>query len=241
MADVPPGTPEADAPAPGTPEAAAPPEAIPQERVAAPSAAEPGPTAAQASEAMEGGAAEAVTEAVQEAAAQAVEDMASAVREAIQTPPEAVVQVAEPLAQASAAVVNAVEEAATGAAPEVESTTFIPATSAEAGSAEGGGEWELLLGKVQAWLGQGNLQAVWAQARTPLTLILAASALLVVLRVYTALLATIDSLPLIPGLLELVGVIWAVRFGVPKLVQRSQREELISSIQQRWQSFRGRS
>jgi hypothetical protein len=61
-----------------------------------------------------------------------------------------------------------------------------------------------------------------------------------VLRVYSALLGALESLPLIPGLLELVGVIWAVRFGLPKLVQRSQRQELISSIQQRWQSFRGR-
>jgi hypothetical protein len=58
--------------------------------------------------------------------------------------------------------------------------------------------------------------------------------------VYAALLGAIDSLPLIPGLLELVGVIWAVRFGVPKLLQRSQREQLFGGIQQRWQSFRGR-
>jgi hypothetical protein len=165
-------------------------------------------------------------------------------------PAEPVEQTAEPVEQAAKAVepveqaaeepVKAVEQAAASTAPEVETTSFIPATTEAKESAEGGGEWELLLGKVQAWLGQGKLQALWAQARNPLTLILATAALLVVLRVYAALLGALESLPLIPGLLELVGLVWAVRFGLPKLVQRSQRQELISSIQQRWQSFRGR-
>jgi len=136
--------------------------------------------------------------------------------------------------------VKTVEAAMASAVPELESTTIVPGTGADETSAEGGGEWELLLGKVRAWLGQGKLQAIWAQARNPLTLILAIAALLVVLRVYSALLGAIDSLPLIPGLLELVGVIWVVRIGVPKLLQRSKREELFGGIQQRWQSFRGR-
>ena len=65
-------------------------------------------------------------------------------------------------------------------------------------------------------------------------------ALLVVLRVYSALLGAIESLPLVPGLLELVGVIWLVRKGVPKLVRNSEREQLISGLRQRWQSFLGR-
>jgi hypothetical protein len=152
-------------------------------------------------------------------------------------------QAVETVEQSAEVLVKAVEEAPpapASSAPEVESTSFIPATGEAKEGAEGGGEWELLLGKVQAWLGQGKLQALWTQARTPLTLILATAALLVVLRVYSALLGALESLPLIPGLLELVGVVWAVRFGLPKLVQRSQRQELISSIQQRWQSFRGR-
>lgn len=148
---------------------------------------------------------------------------------------ESVVESAEGMAST---VTDAVTEA-TSSAPELESTTLVPASGAEEAGGEGG-EWELLLGKVKAWLGEGKLEALWAQARNPVSLILAAAALLVVLRVYSALLAAIDSLPLIPGLLELVGVIWALRYGVPKLVQRSQRQELFDSIQQRWQSFRGR-
>jgi hypothetical protein len=183
-------------------------------------------------------------EALKEVAEAAVDATVEAVVEAS----EAVAETATSTADAAPdAVVNAVDNVSEAAstAPELESTTIVPASGSgegdgEAGT-EGGGEWELLLGKVQGWLGQGKLQSLWAQARNPLTLILAAAALLVVLRVYSALLSALDSLPLIPGLLELVGVIWAVRFGVPKLVQRSQRQELISSIQQRWESFRGRS
>ena len=174
------------------------------------------------------------------------ENLKEVVQAAADSTVEAVVDsaksMASKVADAVGDVVEDVVEIVTKAAssgPELESTALVPATEATGGS-EGGGEWELLLGKVQAWLGQGKLQSLWAQARNPISLILAAAALLVVLRVYSALLAAIDSLPLIPGLLELVGVIWAVRFGVPKLVQRSQRQELISNIQQRWESFRGR-
>jgi hypothetical protein len=35
-------------------------------------------------------------------------------------------------------------------------------------------------------------------------------------------------------------VIWLVRKGVPKLVRNSEREQLISGLRQRWQSFLGR-
>ncbi len=128
--------------------------------------------------------------------------------------------------------------------PELEASTSVPplATSATGdGTAEEGGEWELLLAKVQAWLASGQLQALWSQARTPITLVLAAAALLLVLRVYTGLLAAIESLPLVPGLLELVGLIWALRFGLPQLAQRSRREQLLNDLNQRWQRFRGRS
>jgi hypothetical protein len=167
-----------------------------------------------------------------ESVVESAKTMASSVADAVVDTVTAVVDTA------TAVVDTATKATSTG--PELDSTTIVPPTGGEETGGEGGGEWELLLGKVQAFLGQGKLQSLWAQARNPLTLILAAAALLVVLRVYSALLAAIDSLPLIPGLLELVGVIWAVRFGVPKLVQRSQRQELISGLQQRWESFRGR-
>jgi hypothetical protein len=198
--------------------------------------AAPDPTAAAAPE-------PAPAEALKEVAEAAVDATVQAVVEASEAVAETATNTADAAPDAVVDAVDTVTEAAS-TLPELDTTTIVPATGGgegggEAGT-EGGGEWELLLGKVQGWLGQGKLQSLWAQARNPLSLILAAAALLVVLRVYSALLSALDSLPLIPGLLELVGVIWAVRFGVPKLLQRSQRQELISGIQQRWQSFRGR-
>jgi hypothetical protein len=203
------------------------PDATPKASTEAPAELAPEPAPAEALKE--------VVRAAADSTAEAVADMAQPVVEAA----ESVVESARGMASTvTDALVDTVTEA-TSSGPELESTTLVPASGAEEAGGEGG-EWELLLGKVKAWLGTGKLEALWAQARNPISLILAAAALLVVLRVYSALLAAIDSLPLIPGLLELVGVIWAVRFGVPKLVQRSQRQELFGSIQQRWQSFRGR-
>ena len=196
--------------------------------------AAPAPAADGAATSPQPGPADELKEVIEAAADSSVEAVADAAKPVLETA-ESVVDRANSMAgEVADAVVDVLDAGSSG--PELESTTVVPATD----PGEGGGEWELLLGKVQAWLGQGKLQELWAQARNPLTLILAAAGLLVVLRVYSALLAAIDSLPLIPGLLELVGVIWAVRFGVPKLVQRSQRQHLISSLQQRWDSFRGR-
>ncbi len=125
--------------------------------------------------------------------------------------------------------------------PELESTTTVPALGNDAASSEEGGEWDLLVAKVRDWLASGQLQSLWLQAKTPLTLTLALVGLLLVLSVYSAVLAALDSLPLVPGLLELVGVIWAVRVGLPKLIQRSQREQLLGALQQRWHQFTGRN
>ena len=104
---------------------------------------------------------------------------------------------------------------------------------------EEGGEWELLLQKLRQWLNQGELQSLWAQARKPVTLLAAVVGLLLVLRVYSAVLGALDSLPLVPGLLELAGVVWTVRFGVPKLLRSSERERLLSGLSNRWKAFRG--
>jgi hypothetical protein len=73
--------------------------------------------------------------------------------------------------------------------------------STGAGPTGEGGEWALLLSKLQAWLGSGQLQAQLQAARTPFTLVAGLIALLVVLQIYGALLAVINSFPLAPGLL----------------------------------------
>ena len=129
------------------------------------------------------------------------------------------------------------------AVPTVATTIDLPARgdSTGAGPTGEGGEWALLLSKLQAWLGSGQLQAQLQAARTPFTLVAGLIALLVVLRIYGALLAVIDSFPLAPGLLELVGVIAVVRFGLVKLVRSQERRALIEGLQQRWKAFQGKA
>jgi hypothetical protein len=127
--------------------------------------------------------------------------------------------------------------------PTVATTIDLPARgeNAGAGPTGEGGEWALLLSKLQAWLGSGQLQDQLQAARTPFTLVAGLIALLVVLQIYGALLAVIDRFPLAPGLLELVGVIAVVRFGLDKLVRSQERRALIEGLQRRWQAFQGKA
>ena len=93
--------------------------------------------------------------------------------------------------------------------------------------------------KLTTWVRSGELRQQWQAARTPLSLLAGLIALLLVLRIYSALLAVIEGLPLLPGLLELVGVIAVVRFSLTRLVRSDERQQLIQGLQQRWKSFRG--
>lgn len=178
-------------------------------------------------------------------AAEQVAAEPSAPEAAVPAPAEPFVPQPEPApalieAQAEVAVVEAPQAPLIAAEPlpELESSTSVVPLAASAEGSEGG-EWNLLLAKLRDWLAGGHLQSLWEQARSPLTLVLLAAALLLVLRIYTALLGLIDSVPLAPGLLELLGLIWAVKEGLPRLVQRSRREQLFAAVKQRWQSFRG--
>jgi len=125
--------------------------------------------------------------------------------------------------------------------PQVASTTDVPASpTAVASAKEGeGGEWELLVEKVKQWIGSGQLQQQWQTARTPITLIAGLIGLLLVLRIYGALLGVVESVPLLPGLLELVGVISVVKFSLTRLVKSDDRHQVIDGLKQRWSSFRG--
>ncbi len=126
--------------------------------------------------------------------------------------------------------------------PSVASTTEVPAsltTTTSADHSGEGGEWELLVQKIKDWLGSGQLQQQWQSARTPITWGAGLIALLLVLRIYSALLGVIESIPLLPGLLELTGVIAVVQFSLTRLVRSDDRNQVISGLKQRWSSFRG--
>lgn len=207
----------ADAPAP-TPDA--------EQQPAAASEAAAEPTAAE----------EAATEAATEPAAE--------------TAPEPPADIpAEPAAVAPAtAVAPAAAVAAPADEPTLASTVEVPASlpapataAPTGGETQEGGEFELLLEKLRQWLSSGQLQQQWQAARSPLSLLAGLIALLLVLRLYGALLAVLDSIPLLPGLLELVGVIAVVQFSLTRLVRSDDRREVLSALRNRWTSFRGRS
>jgi len=126
--------------------------------------------------------------------------------------------------------------------PTVASTLEVPASVQVATSPadQDGGEWDLLVEKVRTWISSGQLQEQWQAARTPLSLLAGLIAVLLVLRVYSAVLGVLDSIPLLPGLLELAGLVAVVQFSLTRLVRSNDRREVIEGLKQRWQSFRGR-
>lgn len=127
--------------------------------------------------------------------------------------------------------------------PTVASTLEVPASLQVTASAadQDGGEWDLLVGKVRTWISSGQLQEQWQAARTPLSLLAGFIAVLLVLRVYSAVLGVLDSIPLLPGLLELAGLVAVIQFSLTRLVRSSDRREVMTGLKQRWESFRGRS
>jgi hypothetical protein len=254
MADVAAPTPDNDQQPPQQPEIAADASLSEAPAEAVVAAAEAVAAAAEAAEVRTAEEPEAA-ETVSEAAAEAVgpTDVAPTEVAPVETAPvqeapvqeEAVVSAAAPTEpEPVAADVVPAEPVITPseaplAMPTVASTIEVPA-SAPGGQTSGeGGEWELLVEKLRQWIGSGQLQEQWQASRTPLSLLAGLIALLLVLRLYGALLAVIDSLPLLPGLLELAGLIAVVQFSLTRLVRSEERRSLIQSLQQRWKSFRG--
>ena len=254
MADVAAPTPDNDQQPPQQPEIAADASLSEAPAEAVVAAAEAVAAAAEAAEVRAAEEPEAA-ETVSEAAAEAVgpTDVAPTEVAPVETAPvqeapvqeEAVVSAAAPTEpEPVAADVVPAEPVITRseaplAMPSVASTIEVPASAPGGGTSGEGGEWELLLEKLRQWIGSGQLQEQWQASRTPLILLAGLIALLLVLRLYGALLAVIDSLPLLPGLLELAGLIAVVQFSLTRLVRSEERRSLIQSLQQRWKSFRG--
>jgi hypothetical protein len=99
-----------------------------------------------------------------------------------------------------------------------------------------GGEWDLLTTKVKEWSGSEAPQQLWQQLRTPLKVIGWLLAGLLVLRVYGAVLEALDGFPLLPGLLELTGLVWLCRFTARNLLHRNDRDQLFADLNRLWSS-----
>jgi CAAD domains of cyanobacterial aminoacyl-tRNA synthetase len=103
-----------------------------------------------------------------------------------------------------------------------------------------GGEWQLLVGRINAWLASGELSRQWQRFRGPLKGLAIVVLLVLLLRVYATAVATIDAIPLVSGLLELTGLIAVLRFSATQLVRSGDRRALAERLQRRWRAFSGR-
>jgi hypothetical protein len=108
------------------------------------------------------------------------------------------------------------------------------------GEAAEGGEFDLLIGKLRAWLDAANLGGQWQKLRGPLKGFALLVLAILALRLYARLVGTLDSIPLVSGLLELTGLIYLLRFSATRLVRTEERERVFADWKRRWQAFSGR-
>ena len=127
--------------------------------------------------------------------------------------------------------------------PVIASTVSIPAQEStdQDGGQSDGGEWELLVGKVKDWLEQNDLAELWTKAQLPLRVVGGLIVFSLVSTIYSGVLNTINSIPLVPGLLELAGVIWLVNFALRNLIRNSDRDNFIKGVRSTWSRVTGRS
>ena len=121
--------------------------------------------------------------------------------------------------------------------PVITSTVTIPAQET---STDEGGEWDLLVEKVKAWIDSKQLGSLWDQAQLPLRLIGGLILFVIVSTVYSGILGTINKVPLAPGLLELTGVIWLLNYARCNLVRSSDRKRVIDALGSTWNKVVGR-
>ena len=121
--------------------------------------------------------------------------------------------------------------------PVITSTVTIPAQEA---SSDEGGEWDLLVEKIKAWIDSNQLGSLWVQAQLPLRLIGGLILFVIVSTVYSGILGTINKVPLAPGLLELTGVIWLLNYARCNLVRSSDRKRVIDALGSTWNKVVGR-
>ena len=120
----------------------------------------------------------------------------------------------------------------------IASTVSVPADPSASDSE--GGEWHLLMEKLNAWLADAKLMELWQQSQRPLKLVGGALALLLVLQLTSAVLGTLDAIPMLPRLLQLTGLIYVVLFASRRLVRSDERRSLIEGVKNSWSSFTGK-
>jgi hypothetical protein len=120
----------------------------------------------------------------------------------------------------------------------IASTVSVPADPG-ANETEGG-EWHLLVEKLNKWLADAKLMELWQQSQRPLKLLAGALGLLLLLQLTGAVLGTLDAIPMLPRLLQLTGLIYLCLFASRRLVRSDERRNLIEGVKGSWNAFAGK-
>ncbi len=142
---------------------------------------------------------------------------------------------AQPFLAAAAAATPAPTTEPAGIA----TTIAVPPLETAARAEGDGGEWDLLVAKLNTWFSSGELTTQWQKIRGPLKGVAILFGVILALRLYATVVGTIDGIPLVSGLLELTGLIVLGQFGLTKMVKTSEREQVLANWHRRWQAFIG--
>ena len=120
----------------------------------------------------------------------------------------------------------------------ISSTVNVPADP-DASNGEGG-EFQLLLAKLNEQLGGIDLGNIWEQSKQPLKLVGLALVVIFSLQLLGAVLGTLDHIPMLPRLLQLVGLIWLSLFASQRLVRSDERKKMIDTVTNTWKDITGK-
>ena len=120
----------------------------------------------------------------------------------------------------------------------ISSTVNVPADP-DASNGEGG-EFQLLLAKLNEQLGGIDLGNIWEQSKQPLKLVGLALVVIFSLQLLGAVLGTLDHIPMLPRLLQLVGLIWLSLFASQRLVRSDERKKMIDTVTSTWKDITGK-
>jgi hypothetical protein len=136
---------------------------------------------------------------------------------------------------------SAAAPAASGEPTVATTLEVAPRAGAQAGEGSGaeGGEFDLLVSKIRAWFDQADLAGQWDRLSGPLRGLGLLLGAVLVMKLYLALLDTLDDVPLLPRLLQLLGLIWLFNFSLTRLTRSGDRKEILEDWKRRWDAFRG--
>ncbi len=101
-------------------------------------------------------------------------------------------------------------------------------------------EWQLLNKKIQGWLGGTNSHSKQVNLfLNPALLVIGLLVIVFLIKAYTTILVSLETIPLAPSIFKVVGTFWLIRFFVTRLMRQQDRDNLKNQAQNQWKYFFG--